>query len=98
MNMHIKNFTVKKFLFVFAVIVMTSRVYASCFCSPKNGYKCACEHNDLIPDSQWSWHGDSQDGFLGDFACSPSENRWQVASNKDLGGTFGWKCLYIKCN
>ncbi|RDA86512.1 hypothetical protein CP532_2008 [Ophiocordyceps camponoti-leonardi (nom. inval.)] len=40
-------------------------VEGSCFCSPRNGCKCGCGHSRLRPDSQWSWHGDGQDGFLG---------------------------------
>ena len=73
------------------------QVYASCFCSPKNGCKCACEHNDIVPDDQWSWHGGGQDGYLGNYGCGPNEG-YKVASNQNLGGgAFGWRCLYIVC-
>jgi hypothetical protein len=74
------------------------QVYASCFCSPRNGCKCACGRNNLEPDSQWNWHGDGQDGFVGNFNCGRREGN-KLASNQNLGGGgFGWGCLYIICN
>ncbi|PHH80115.1 hypothetical protein CDD80_2803 [Ophiocordyceps camponoti-rufipedis] len=75
-----------------------SSVSGSCFCSPANGCKCNCGHSDLTPDSQYSWRGTGQDGYVGNFNCGPNEG-YNLASNQNLGGDgFGWRCLYIKCN
>ncbi|RDA90701.1 hypothetical protein CP533_4953 [Ophiocordyceps camponoti-saundersi (nom. inval.)] len=80
-----------------ASLASIGAVDASCFCSPRNGCKCACGHSRLRPDSQWSWHGDGQDGFLGREHCGSGQGR-KVASNRNLGGDrFPWKCLYIRC-
>lgn len=85
---------------VFAIPCLIAVASASQFCSPRNGCKTACGHNDLVPDDNWSWTGTGQDGFLADFGnCSPSEYRHMLASNQNLGGdSFGWNCLWIKCN
>jgi hypothetical protein len=89
---------VKSILKLFIMSMALEQAYASCFCSPLNGCKCACEHNDIVPDSEWSWHGSGQDGYLGNFGCGPDEG-YHVASDENLGGgAFGWRCLYIKCD
>ncbi|KAK5987055.1 hypothetical protein PT974_11172 [Cladobotryum mycophilum] len=70
----------------------------SCFCTPKNGCKCSCGHSDLVPDSQWSWHGDGQTGLLGAATCSPAQFQYELEPNDDAtGGAIDWRCLYIRC-
>ncbi|KAI9241303.1 MAG: hypothetical protein BYD32DRAFT_406047 [Podila humilis] len=70
---------------------------ASQFCSNKYGCFSACGKQSIRPDSQWSWHGDGQDGWVGNYDCG-SDNGYKLASNQNLGGGgFGWTCLYIRC-
>lgn len=73
-------------------------VSASCFCSSANGCKCDCGHSDLVPDSQWAWHGDGQGGYVGNYGCGPSEGTKLDPDSSQGGDAFGWTCLYIKCN
>ncbi|KFH66117.1 hypothetical protein MVEG_08218 [Podila verticillata NRRL 6337] len=70
---------------------------ASQFCSNTYGCFSACGKQSIRPDSQWSWHGDGQDGWVGNYDCG-SDNGYKLASNQNLGGGgFGWTCLYIRC-